>query len=81
MSAEVRIAPITHRLWGQLASGEVHPPYRCLALKLMMIRIRHDYERRPETRAELAAEVRRFFVANMRFAEADYRAIFEEFVA
>ena len=47
----------------------------------MMIRIRHDHERRPETRAALAEEVRRFFIANMRFAAADYRAIFGEVVA
>lgn len=81
MVAEPHVAPVTHPLWGQLASGELRPTYTCLALKLMMIRIRHDHERRPETRAALAEEVRRFFIANMRFAAADYRAIFGEVVA
>ncbi|KQT32301.1 hypothetical protein ASG29_10825 [Sphingomonas sp. Leaf412] len=75
---DITIAAATHPRWGQLVSGEMQPSYACLALKLMMIRIRHQHDRDPARRADLIAEVRRFFVANLRFAAPDYRAIFQE---
>lgn len=81
MPDDMKIAAETHPRWGQLASGELLPSYTCLALKLMMIRIRHQCDRDPASRSELAAEVRRFFIGNMRFAAMDYRNIFGDVAA
>ena len=81
MVTETEIAPVSHPRWGQLVSGELQPTYACLALKLLMIRIRHQHEREPASRGALAMEVRRFFVTNLRFAAGDYRAIFMEAAA
>ncbi|MBM6575348.1 hypothetical protein KCP91_03125 [Microvirga sp. SRT01] len=42
----------------------------------MMIRIRGAYERDASSLQALVAELRQFFVANLRFAAPDYESIF-----
>jgi hypothetical protein len=73
---DVAIAPESDPRWRTLVSGERKFEYRCLALRIMMIRIRGTYERDASSLQALVAELRQFFVANLRFAAPDYESIF-----
>nr|WP_243843448.1 hypothetical protein [Sphingomonas vulcanisoli] len=64
--------------WRALVSGEKQPAYRCLALRILMIRIRVEYDRDASALQALIRELRDFFVANLRFAAPDYQSIFRE---
>jgi len=76
-----RVAPTSHPNWLRLISGDVYPEFQCLALKLMMIRIRLAYEKDARSAATLVDEVRSFFVNNFRFAAKDHANLFPEYSA
>ncbi len=63
--------------WRKLIRGDLMPAYRCLALRILMIRLRSDYQRDEASIDSLVAELHQFFVNNFRFAAADYSSIFE----
>lgn len=75
---EANIAPASDPTWRALVRGERQPEYQCLALRIMMIRIRGVYERDSSALQALILELRQFFVANLRFAAPDYLSIFKE---
>lgn len=70
------IAPASDPRWRTLVIGERQFEYRCLALRIMMIRIRGAYQRDATALQSLVLELRQFFVANFRFAASDYASIF-----
>lgn len=71
------IAPASHPRWHDLLSGRIHATYRCLALRILMIRLVDAYQRSVANRMAVIEELRAFFRDNLRFAGDDYRAIFE----
>ncbi|KZE08607.1 MULTISPECIES: hypothetical protein [Sphingomonas] len=63
--------------WDAVLSGAVRPAYKCLALRILMIRLTHAYARDDADRPALVEELRRFFRDNLRFAREDYATIFQ----
>lgn len=63
--------------WDSVLSGAVRPAYKCLALRILMIRLTHAYARDDADRPALVEELRRFFRDNLRFAREDYATIFQ----
>jgi len=70
------IPPADDRRWHDLLSGTARPGYRCLALRILMIRLTHAYCRSEADRPAAVEELRGFFADNMRFAADDFRMIF-----
>ncbi len=77
MTADLDIAPAHHGRWDELLSGRTRPAYRCLALRILMIRLTHAYQRGDADTRAIIEELRTFFRDNLRFAGDDYRLIFE----
>ncbi len=77
MTTTVDIAPASDPLWHRLLSGEIKPTYRCLALRILMIRLTHAYRDGTAVKADIVAELRTFFRDNARFAAPDYATIAE----
>lgn len=69
------IAPADDPLWDRLLSGEIKLTYRCLALRILMIRMTHAYQDPSADKAQLIEELRSFFRDNFRFAGPDYHTI------
>ena len=63
--------------WDGVLSGTIRPAYKCLALRILMIRLTHAYARDAADRPALIEELRRFFGDNLRFAGEDFAAIFQ----
>ena len=74
--AKITIVSPTDDRWRQLIRGDLMPKYECLALRILMIRLRSDYQQDEASIDDLAAELHQFFTKNIRFAAADYQAIF-----
>lgn len=70
------IPPADDPRWHDLLSGTAAPGYRCLALRILMIRLTHAYRHPDADRAAVVEELRRFFRDNMRFAAEDFQTIF-----
>ncbi len=70
------IPPAEDGRWHALLSGAATPSYRCLALRILMIRLTHAYRHPDADRAAVIEELRRFFRDNMRFAAEDFQTIF-----
>jgi hypothetical protein len=77
MTTAVDIASATDPLWHRLLSGEIKPSYRCLALRILMIRLSHAYQDGSAEKATIIDELRNFFRDNARFAGPDYDTIAE----
>lgn len=76
MTGSVQIAPAGDERWHALLSGRTQPVYRCLALRILMIRLKGDYARALPHPDAVVEELRAFFRENLRFAGDDYRNIF-----
>ncbi len=76
MTGVADIPPAGDKRWHELLSGHLTPVYRCLALRILMIRLTHAYQRPDGERTSVVEELRNFFRDNMRFAADDYRSIF-----
>ena len=63
--------------WHGVLSGAVRPTYKCLALRILMIRLTHAYARDDADRPALVEELRRFFRDNLRFAREDFATTFQ----
>lgn len=63
--------------WRRVLSGTIRPAYKCLALRILMIRLTHAYARDDADRPALVDELRRFFRDNLRFARDDFATIFQ----
>ncbi|MDJ0278741.1 hypothetical protein QLH51_18270 [Sphingomonas sp. 2R-10] len=63
--------------WHALLSGQARPTYKCLALRILMIRLTHAYQRPDADRTALVDELRTFFRDNFRFARDDFATIFQ----
>ena len=63
--------------WDRVLSGTIRPAYKCLALRILMIRLTHAYVRDDADRPALVEELRRFFRDNLRFAREDFAMIFQ----
>lgn len=70
------IAPASDPRWHDLLSGRVTTTYRCLALRILMIRLVDAYRRSIAEPTQVIEELRTFFRDNLRFAGDDYRMIF-----
>ncbi|MGN7158707.1 hypothetical protein [Sphingomonas sp. SAFR-052] len=70
------IPPAEDGRWHALLSGMASPGYRCLALRILMIRLTHAYRHPDADRTAVIEELRRFFRDNMRFAAEDFQTIF-----
>lgn len=77
MTGVADIPSATDRRWHELLSGQRAPAYRCLALRILMIRLTHAYKRPDGEPAAVIEELRGFFRDNMRFAADDFRTLFE----
>lgn len=77
MTTDVTIASPSDSRWHDLLSGRTKPTYACLALRILMIRLTHAYQREGADRGSVIDELRAFFRDNFRFAGLDYRLIFE----
>ena len=77
MTEVIEIPPAADPRWNALLSGTVRPAYKCLALRILMIRLTHAYTRDDADRPALVEELRRFFGDNMRFARGDFATIFQ----
>ncbi len=75
MTATIEIPPSGDMRWHRLLSGEVRPTYKCLALRILMIRLTHAYDRPDADRPALVEELRKFFRDNLRFARDDFATI------
>ncbi|MFD1035124.1 hypothetical protein ACFQ15_10715 [Sphingomonas hankookensis] len=76
MAGVTDIPPPADGRWHALLSGQSRPTYKCLALRILMIRLTHAYQRADADRAALIEELRSFFRDNFRFAQDDFAAIF-----
>lgn len=70
------IPPAGDGRWHDLLSGHARPGYRCLALRILMIRLTHAYQHPDANRPAVVEELRNFFADNMRFAAEDFQTIF-----
>ena len=70
------IPPADDGRWHDRLSGAARPGYRCLALRILMIRLTHAYCRSEADRPAAVEELRGFFANNMRFAADDFQTIF-----
>ncbi|KQM28685.1 MULTISPECIES: hypothetical protein [unclassified Sphingomonas] len=77
MTATIEIPPTDDPRWDGLLSGAIRPTYKCLALRILMIRLTHAYARPDADRPALVAELRTFFHDNLRFAREDFATIFQ----
>lgn len=77
MTATIEIPPSGDVRWHGLLSGSVRPTYKCLALRILMIRLTHAYDRSDADRPALVEELRSFFRDNFRFARDDFETIFK----
>jgi len=77
MAASTEIPPSGDARWHDLLSGAVRPMYKCLALRILMIRLTHAYDRSDADRPALVEELRGFFRDNLRFARDDFATIFQ----
>lgn len=77
MTGSVELPPTNDSRWDALLSGAVRPAYKCLALRILMIRLTHAYARSDADRPALVDELHRFFRDNLRFARDDFTTIFE----
>lgn len=77
MTDAIAIPPAEDPRWNGVLSGTVRPAYKCLALRILMIRLTHAYAREDADRPALVEELRRFFRDNLRFAREDFATIFQ----
>ena len=77
MTDTIEIPSAADTRWDSVLSGAVRPAYKCLALRILMIRLTHAYARDDANRPALVEELRRFFRDNLRFAREDYATIFQ----
>ena len=77
MTDVIDIPPADDSRWNGVLSGAVRPAYKCLALRILMIRLTHAYARDDADRPALVEELRRFFRDNLRFAREDFATIFQ----
>lgn len=77
MTGSIEIPPTNDSRWDALLSGTVRPAYKCLALRILMIRLTHAYARSDADRPALVDELHRFFRDNLRFARDDFTTIFQ----
>lgn len=77
MTGSIDIPPPGDPRWHRLLSGEMRPTYKCLALRILMIRLTHAYVRPDADRSALVEELRSFFRDNLRFARDDFATIFQ----
>lgn len=77
MTDTIEIPSAADPRWDAVLSGAVRPAYKCLALRILMIRLTHAYARDDADRPALVEELRRFFRDNLRFAREDYATIFQ----
>ncbi|KQM57267.1 MULTISPECIES: hypothetical protein [unclassified Sphingomonas] len=75
MTATTEILAASDPRWHGLLSGAIRPTYKCLALRILMIRLTHAYVRPDADRTALVEELRTFFHDNLRFARDDFAAI------
>ena len=77
MTGSMEIPPTSDSRWDALLSGAMRPAYKCLALRILMIRLTHAYARPDADRPALVDELHRFFRDNLRFARDDFATIFQ----
>lgn len=77
MAGSIDIPPVSDSRWDALLSGAMRPAYKCLALRILMIRLTHAYVRPDADRAALVDELHGFFRDNLRFARDDFATIFQ----
>lgn len=77
MTGSTEIPPPGDPRWHGVLSGEVRPSYKCLALRILMIRLTHAYVRDDADRSAVVEELRAFFRDNLRFARDDFATIFQ----
>jgi hypothetical protein len=77
MTGSIEIPPTSDSRWDALLSDAVRPAYKCLALRILMIRLTHAYARSDADPPALVDELHRFFRDNLRFARDDCTTIFQ----
>jgi len=77
MTGVTDIPPPADGRWHALLSGQSRPAYKCLALRILMIRLTHAYQRADADRSVLIEELRTFFRDNLRFARDDFVMLFQ----
>ncbi len=67
--------PRSHPKWHSLLGGKDYP-LKCLGLKIMLSRLRLDYQRNPKNIESSIAEIEAFAMKNMHLVKDDLRTIF-----
>ena len=70
------MVPKSDHRWKKLVSGEIQPELKCLALKILLSRLKLEVARQPANVGSAVDEVFAFFQSKMAIAEGDYQRVF-----